>query len=86
MAFTTLIDKVWREDCLPEAWKRVRRKGGSAGVDGETIADIEKAGVEGWLGDLSRELRGGTYTPCAVRQVMIPKKEPGTFRPWAYPA
>ena len=60
--FHALIDKVWREDFLLEAWKRVRRKGGSAGVDGETIADIEKAGVEGWLGDLSRELRDGTYS------------------------
>ncbi len=83
--FHALIDKVWREDFLLEAWKRVRRKGGSAGVDGETIADIEKAGVEHWLGDLSRDLRDGTYTPQAVRQVMIPKKEPGKFRPLGIP-
>ena len=83
--FHALIDKVWREDFLLEAWKRVRRKGGSAGVDGETIADIEKAGVEGWLGDLSRDLRDGTYVPQAVRQVMIPKKEPGKFRPLGIP-
>ena len=83
--FHALIDKVWGEDFLLEAWKRVRRKGGSAGVDGETIADIEKAGVEDWLGDLSRELRDGTYAPQAVRQVMIPKKEPGKFRPLGIP-
>ena len=83
--FHALIDKVWREDFLLEAWKRVRRKGGSAGVDGETIADIEETGVEGWLGDLSRELRDGTYVPQAVRQVMIPKKEPGKFRPLGIP-
>ncbi len=83
--FHALIDKVWREDFLLESWKRVRRKGGSAGVDGETIADIEKAGVEGWLGDLSRDLRDGTYVPQAVRQVMIPKKEPGKFRPLGIP-
>ncbi len=83
--FHALIDKVWREDFLLEAWKRVRRKGGSVGVDGETIVDIEKAGVERWLGDLSRDLRDGTYTPQAVRQVMIPKKEPGKFRPLGIP-
>ena len=83
--FHALIDKVWREDFLLEAWKRVRRKGGSAGVDGETIADIEEAGVESWLGDLSRDLRDGTYVPQAVRQVMIPKKEPGKFRPLGIP-
>ncbi len=83
--FHALIDKVWREDFLLEAWKRVRRNGGSAGVDGETIADIEKTGVGDWLGDLSRELRDGTYMPQAVRQVLIPKKEPGKFRPLGIP-
>ncbi len=83
--FHALIDKVWREDFLLEAWKRVRRNGGSAGVDGETIADIEKTGVGDWLGDLSRELRDGTYAPQAVRQVLIPKKEPGKFRPLGIP-
>ena len=83
--FHALIDKVWREDFLLEAWTRVRRNGGSAGVDGETLADIEKAGVGDWLGDLSRELRDGTYTPQAVRQVLIPKKEPGKFRPLGIP-
>ena len=41
--------------------------------------------MEGWLGDLSRDLRDGAYVPQAVRQVMIPKKEPGTFRPLGIP-
>ena len=43
--FHALIDKVWREDFLAKAWRRVRRNGGSAGVDGETYADIESYGV-----------------------------------------
>ena len=83
--FHSLIDKVWREDFLAEAWRRVRRNGGSAGVDEETFADIGSYGVERWLGELARELREGTYTPKPVRQVLIPKKQPGKFRPLGIP-
>ena len=81
--FHALIDKVWREDFLAEAWRRVRRNGGSAGVDGETCADIESYGVGRWLGE--RDLKDGTYTPKPVRQVLIPKKQPGKFRPLGIP-
>ena len=83
--FHALIDEVWREDFLAEAWRRVRRNGGSAGVDEETFADIESLGVGRWLGELSRDLRDGTYAPRPVRQVLIPKKQPGKFRPLGIP-
>ena len=79
--FHALVDKVWREDFLLEAWGMVRRNGGAAGVDGVTVADIEAYGVERWVGELSRDLRDGTYKPSPVRQVLIPKKQPGKFRP-----
>ena len=83
--FHALVDKVWREDFLLEAWGMVRRNGGAAGVDGVTVADVEAHGVERWLGELSRELREGTYKPSPVRQVLIPKKQPGKFRPLGIP-
>ena len=83
--FHALADKVWRMDFLWEAWKLVRRNGGSAGVDGETIVDVKQRGVEAWLQELSQDLRDGTYTPKAVRQVLIPKKQPGKFRPLGIP-
>ena len=83
--FHALIDKVWRDDFLMEAWTRVRRNGGSAGVDGETIADIEALGVEKWVGELARDLKDGTYVPKPVRQVLIPKKQRGKFRPLGIP-
>ena len=83
--FHALIDKVWRMDFLMEAWDRVRLNGGSAGVDGETFDHIEAYSVEQWLGELSQDLKDGTYTRKAVRQVLIPKKQPGQFRPLGIP-
>ena len=65
--------------------QEVRRNGGSAGVDGETIADIESSGVDGWLGELARDLKEGTYRPNAVRPGLIPKKPGGKLRPLGIP-
>ena len=83
--FYSLSDKVWRDDVLVVAWQAVRRNGGAAGVDGETVADIESFGVDRWLGALARDLKAGTYRSRAVRQVLIPKKKRGQFRPLGIP-
>ena len=63
--FYTLSDKVWRDDVLAVAWQAVRRNGGAAGVDGETVADVESTGVDRWPGALARDLKAGTYRPRA---------------------
>ena len=83
--FYSLSDKVWRADVLVAAWKSVRRNGGTAGVDGETVADIEAYGEDRWLGELAQDLKEGTYRPEAVRQVLIPKKQRGKFRALGIP-
>ena len=83
--FYSLSDKVWRADVMAVAWQDVRRNGGAAGVDGQTVADIEAYGVDRWLGELARDLKAGTYRPDAVRQVLIPKKQRGKFRPLGIP-
>ena len=83
--FYSLSDKVWRDDVLAVAWQAVRRNGGAAGVDGETVANIDAFGVDRWLGALARDLKEGTYRPHAVRQVLIPKKQRGKFRPLGIP-
>ena len=83
--FYSLCDKVWRADVLAVAWQSVRRNGGAAGLDGETVADVESLGVDQWLGALARDLKEGAYRPQPVRQVLIPKKQRGKFRPLGIP-
>ena len=83
--FYSLSDKVWRDDVLAVAWQAVRRNAGAAGVDGETVADVESFGVDRWLEALARDLKAGTYRPQPVRQVLIPKKQRGKFRPLGIP-
>ena len=83
--FYTLSDKVLRADVMAAAWQAVRRNGGACGVDGETFEHIREQGVDRWLGELAEELERDDYRPRAVRQVLIPKKQPGKFRPLGIP-
>ena len=69
--FHALYDRIARSDVLAEAWKRVSGNGGAAGVDGETIAAIEGAGVEGFLAGIKAALDAGHYRPSPVRRRWI---------------
>jgi RNA-directed DNA polymerase len=64
-----------REDVLAKAWREVRTNAGSAGVDGQTIEQIEQQGVVVLLAELATELREGRHRPRAVRRVRIPKPD-----------
>jgi len=82
--FHALYDRIWRPDVLAEAWRRVRANRGAAGVDRETLADVEAYGTERMLQDLSGALGAGRYHPSPVRRRGIPKPD-GGVRPLGIP-
>ena len=82
--FHALYDKVYRDDVLCEAWKRVKANKGSSGVDEIIIEDIEKKGISRCLTEIQSELKSGIYKPLPVRRVMISKPD-GSQRPLGIP-
>ena len=69
---------------LQEAWRRVRSNRGAAGVDGQSIRDVEQYGVDQFLGELGSCLRAGEYRAQVVRRRYIPKAD-GKQRPLGIP-
>ena len=82
--FHALMDRIWRRDILQEAWRRVKRNRGAAGVDAMTLAAVEQYGVERLLEELGAALRAGTYRPQPVLRRYIPKAD-GRQRPLGIP-
>jgi len=62
----------------------VRKNRGAAGVDKQTLAEVEAYGVERLLGEVQCALRAGSYRPAPVRRVAIPKSDGGS-RPLGIP-
>jgi group II intron reverse transcriptase/maturase len=71
--FHALYDKVYRRDVMEWAWGSVRVNKGAAGIDRQTIADVEEYGIAKLLDELAADLKDGSYRPLAARRVFIPK-------------
>jgi group II intron reverse transcriptase/maturase len=82
--FHALYDRIHRSDVLWQAWQRVRRNKGSAGVDAQTLAEVESYGVDRFVEEIGAELRAGRYRPRAVLRRYIPKAD-GKKRPLGIP-
>ncbi len=85
--FHALHDKVHRRDVLERAWELVRANRGAAGVDRQTITDVEERGISGLLDGLAADLKDGRWRPLPARRVFIPKPgRPGERRALSIPA
>ena len=72
----SLLEQILQRDNLNAAYKRVKRNGGAAGVDGMTVDEmlpyLREHGEK-----LIASIRGGWYKPQPVRRVEIPKPDGG---------
>jgi retron-type reverse transcriptase len=60
--------------------------GAAAGIDRQTIADVEQYGVSRLVDELAADLRGGRWRPLPARRVFIPKPGREELRPLSIPA
>jgi retron-type reverse transcriptase len=83
--FHALHDKVLRRDVLERAWWQVRANRGAAGIDRQTIEQVERYGVARLLDGLEADLRTGGYRVLPARRVFIPKPGSQERRPLSIP-
>jgi len=71
-----LLEQALARGNMIQAWKRVARNGGSAGIDGLSIAATRDHLKTHWPAIRARIL-DGSYRPSPVRRVLIPKPDGG---------
>lgn len=80
----SLVDKVYALPNLRAGFIQVRRNGGAAGVDHQTIETFERH-LEENLEKISQSLKEGNYRPQAIKRVWIPKPGSKEKRPLGIP-
>jgi RNA-directed DNA polymerase len=81
----TLMDKTYAPANLQNAFKKVWRNGGSAGVDRQTVTHFQRQ-ADAELARLGEQMRDGKYRPQPVRRAWIPKPGSKARRPLGIPA
>jgi len=76
--FWGLYVHVCKRETLAEAYRLTKANDGAPGIDGVTFEAIEADGLEGFFGQLRKELLQRTYRPLRLRKVGIPKAGGGT--------
>ena len=70
------MKQVLSRENLLRALKQVEKNKGAHGTDGMSVKDLRRHLVEHW-DVIRRALEEGTYEPCPVRRVEIPKPNGG---------
>ena len=72
-----LMEGVCEAKNLKQALRRVKRNGGSPGIDGMTVEELPRWLIENWA-EVREELLTGRYKPLPVKRVEIEKPDGGT--------
>ena len=84
--FGALYDKIYREDVVLEAWKRVKANKGAPGVDRQDFEYIEEViGVDQFLLEVREQLKSERYKPQPVLRCYIEKPGKAEKRPLGIP-
>jgi len=84
--FGALYDKIYREDVIWEAWKRVKANKGAPGVDKQDFEYIEDViGVDQFLAEVREQLKSDLYRPQPVLRCYIEKPGKPEKRPLGIP-